>query len=91
VHATLTDYGLTGCLKRPACGIHQLIEHHGRFRVRARCRLAREVERRTARHERVERGTPRHLIDYNQNAKDRMVAAAYSVRPRRTLSSAPLN
>ena len=63
---------------------------------RAAVALAREVERRlphiaTSKWWKEERGQ-RVLIDYNQNARDRTVASAYSVRPNpMAMVSAPLH
>jgi DNA ligase D-like protein (predicted polymerase) len=100
VHATLTDYGLTGWPKTSGSrGIHinVRIEHRWSFLHvrRAALALAREVERRapalaTSKWWKEERHGV--FIDYNQNAKDRTVAAAYSVRPTPDARvSAPLN
>jgi DNA ligase D-like protein (predicted polymerase) len=89
VHATLTDYGLTGWPKTSGSrGIHINVRIERRWSFldvrRAALALAREVERRapalaTSKWWKEERHGV--FIDYNQNAKDRTVAAAYSVRP----------
>jgi bifunctional non-homologous end joining protein LigD len=86
----LTDFGLTGWPKTSGSrGIHiyARIEPRWTFtEVRgAAVALAREIERRapgeaTARWWKEERHGV--FVDYNQNAKDRTVASAYSVRPR---------
>jgi DNA ligase D-like protein (predicted polymerase) len=86
---TLSDFGLIGWPKTSGSrGFHVYcrIERRWRFSEvrRAAVALAREVERRTP-----ELATAawwkeeRHgvFLDYNQNAKDRTVASAYSVRP----------
>jgi bifunctional non-homologous end joining protein LigD len=85
----LADYGLTGWPKTSGSrGIHiySRIEPRWTFaQVRsAAVALAREIERRapqdaTARWWKEERHGV--FVDYNQNAKDRTVASAYSVRP----------
>ncbi len=90
VKATLEDHGLTGLPKTSGSrGIHinvAIVPEHDAITVRrAAVALAREVERRapeiaTAAWWKEERG-PRVFIDYNQNAPDRTVASAYSVRP----------
>ena len=76
------DVGLTGhahlCAHRAALGLH------GEVRLAAET-LAREVENRapglaTARWWKEERGES-VFVDFNQNAKDRTVASAYSIRP----------
>ena len=86
----LADFGLTGWPKTSGSrGIHiyARIEPRWSFtQVRgAAVALAREIERR-APHEATARWwkEERHgvFVDYNQNAKDRTVASAYSVRPR---------
>jgi len=86
----LADFGLTGWPKTSGSrGIHiyARIEPRWTFtEVRgAAVALAREIERRapdeaTARWWKEERHGV--FVDYNQNAKDRTVASAYSVRPR---------
>jgi bifunctional non-homologous end joining protein LigD len=85
----LADFGLTGWPKTSGSrGIHiySRIEPNWTFtQVRsAAVALAREIERRapqdaTARWWKEERHGV--FVDYNQNAKDRTVASAYSVRP----------
>jgi DNA ligase D-like protein (predicted polymerase) len=90
VGATLDDFGLIGWPKTSGSrGMHVNIRIHQRWTFsqvrRAAVALAREVERRapqlaTSKWWKEERHGV--FIDYNQNAKDRTVAAAYSVRPR---------
>ena len=90
VHATLDDFGLVGWPKTSGSrGIHINVRIDRRWTFldvrRAAVALAREVERRapalaTSKWWKEERHGV--FIDYNQNAKDRTVAAAYSVRPR---------
>ena len=85
----LTDHGLVGWPKTSGSrGIHVniRIERRWSFDEVRRCALAlaREVERRapalaTSKWWKKERHGI--FIDYNQNAKDRTVASAYSVRP----------
>jgi DNA ligase D-like protein (predicted polymerase) len=100
VHATLTDCGMTGWPKTSGSrGIHINVRIERRWSFlhvrRAALALAREVERRapalaTSKWWKEERHGV--FIDYNQNAKDRTVAAAYSVRPRPDARvSAPLD
>ncbi len=89
VRAVLDDHKLTGWPKTSGSrGIHVYarIERHWEFSQvrRAALALAREVERRapeisTSKWWKEERHGV--FIDYNQNAKDRTVASAYSVRP----------
>jgi DNA ligase D-like protein (predicted polymerase) len=89
VRATLSDFGLTGWPKTSGSrGIHVNVRIERRWTFsevrRAALALAREVERRapalaTSRWWKEERHGV--FVDYNQNAKDRTVAAAYSVRP----------
>jgi len=89
VHATLIDFGLVGWPKTSGSrGIHVYVRIAQRWTFdevrRAALALAREVERRapgiaTSKWWKEERHGV--FIDYNQNAKDRTVAAAYSVRP----------
>jgi DNA ligase D-like protein (predicted polymerase) len=99
VRAVLGDAGLTGWPKTSGSrGIHVYVRIERRWtfdRVRrAALALAREVERRapalaTSKWWKEERHGV--FIDYNQNAKDRTVAAAYSVRPTQDARvSAPL-
>jgi bifunctional non-homologous end joining protein LigD len=89
VRATLADFALVGWPKTSGSrGIHVCIriERTCTFAEvrRAALALAREVERRapglaTSRWWKEERQGV--FLDYNQNAKDRTVAGAYSVRP----------
>jgi bifunctional non-homologous end joining protein LigD len=89
VHATLDDHGLVGWPKTSGSrGIHVNVRIAQRwtFEQVRRCALAfaREVERRapaiaTSKWWKEERHGV--FLDYNQNAKDRTVASAYSVRP----------
>jgi hypothetical protein len=99
VKATLDDFGLVGWPKTSGSrGIHVNVRIQPRWTFsqvrRAALALAREVERRapsiaTSKWWKEERHGV--FIDYNQNAKDRTVAAAYSVRPRPDArTSAPL-
>jgi DNA ligase D-like protein (predicted polymerase) len=90
VHATLDDLGLVGWPKTSGSrGIHVNVRIHRRWSFpqvrRAALALAREVERRaptlaTSKWWKEERHGV--FLDYNQNAKDRTVASAYSVRPK---------
>jgi DNA ligase D-like protein (predicted polymerase) len=97
---TLRDFGLTGWPKTSGSrGIHVNVRIERRWSFdevrRAALALAREVERRapkiaTSKWWKEERHGV--FVDYNQNAKDRTVAAAYSIRPRpRATVSAPLS
>jgi DNA ligase D-like protein (predicted polymerase) len=89
VRATLDDFGLVGWPKTSGSrGMHVnvRIERQWTFDEcrRAALALAREVERRvpqlaTSKWWKEERHGV--FLDYNQNAKDRTVAGAYSVRP----------
>src|SRR5438094_2755407 len=89
VQATLRDFGLTGWPKTSGSrGMHVIvrIERHWPFDevLRAALARAREVEGRapkiaTSKWWKEERHGV--FVDYNQNAKDRTVASAYSVRP----------
>ena len=90
VHATLEEFGLVGWPKTSGSrGIHVYVRIQqawgfGEVR-RAALAFAREVERRapaiaTSKWWKEERHGV--FLDYNQNAKDRTVAAAYSVRPK---------
>jgi DNA ligase D-like protein (predicted polymerase) len=90
VHEALTDFGLTGWPKTSGSrGLHVLVRIERRWSFdqvrRAALALAREVERRaptlatSAWWKEERRGV---FVDYNQNAKDRTVASAYSVRPK---------
>ena len=89
VRDTLGDFGLTGWPKTSGSrGMHVLVRIERRWTFdevrRAALALAREVEHRvpklaTSKWWKEERHGV--FVDYNQNAKDRTVAAAYSVRP----------
>ena len=89
VRATLEECGLTGWPKTSGSrGIHVYVRIERRWTFdevrRAALALAREVERRapdlaTSKWWKEERHGV--FLDYNQNAKDRTVAGAYSVRP----------
>ena len=89
VRESLVDLGLTGWPKTSGSrGIHINVRIEPRWTFpqvrRAALALARDVERRapelaTSRWWKEERHGV--FIDYNQNAKDRTVASAYSVRP----------
>jgi bifunctional non-homologous end joining protein LigD len=90
VRATLDDFGLVGWPKTSGSrGVHIYVRIERRWKFdpvrRAALALAREVERRvpglaTSKWWKEERHGV--FLDYNQNAKDRTIAAAYSVRPR---------
>lgn len=90
VRETLSDLGLVGWPKTSGSrGIHVNVRLHPRWTFhevrRAALALAREVERRapsiaTSKWWKEERHGV--FLDYNQNAKDRTVASAYSVRPK---------
>jgi hypothetical protein len=99
VRATLDDFALVGWPKTSGSrGVHVAIRIEQAWTFtqvrRAALALAREVERRvpglaTSKWWKEERHGV--FIDYNQNAKDRTVAAAYSVRPNpQARVSAPL-
>jgi len=87
--ATLRDFGLLGWPKTSGSrGMHVVVRIEQRWTFgevrRAALALAREVERRaptiaTSKWWKEERQGV--FVDYNQNAKDRTVASAYSVRP----------
>jgi len=89
VEETLRDFGLTGWPKTSGSrGLHINVRIERRWGFdqvrRAALALAREVERRapaiaTSKWWKEERHGV--FVDYNQNAKDRTVASAYSVRP----------
>jgi len=89
VEAALGDFGLTGWPKTSGSrGLHVNVRIYSRWTFtqvrRAALALAREVERRapalaTSKWWKEERRGV--FVDYNQNAKDRTVASAYSVRP----------
>src|SRR4029077_19870613 len=91
VRDVLMDFGLTGWPKTSGSrGFHIYARIEPRWGFsdvrRAAVALAREVERRapdlaTAQWWKEERHGV--FVDYNQNAKDRTVASAYSVRPTR--------
>jgi bifunctional non-homologous end joining protein LigD len=96
----LADHGLTGWQKTSGSrGIHVNVRIERRWAFsdvrRAALALAREVERRapelaTSRWWKEERHGV--FLDYNQNAKDRTTASAYSVRPTQDARvSTPLN
>jgi bifunctional non-homologous end joining protein LigD len=90
VQATLGDFGLRGWPKTSGSrGMHIYVRIERRWTFtevrRAALALARDVERRapalaTSKWWKEERHGV--FLDYNQNAKDRTVAAAYSVRPK---------
>jgi DNA ligase D len=89
VKSVLDDHGLVGFPKTSGSrGIHvnvRVVPEHGFTEVRrAALALAREVERRvpelaTSKWWKEERHGV--FVDYNQNARDRTVASAWSVRP----------
>jgi DNA ligase D-like protein (predicted polymerase) len=89
VEATLKDFDLVGWPKTSGSrGMHVYVRIEPRWTFvemrRAALALAREVERRvpalaTSKWWKEERHGV--FLDYNQNAKDRTIAAAYSVRP----------
>src|SRR5262249_32540225 len=89
VQAALTDLGLVGWPKTSGSrGMHVYVRIEQRWPFtavrRAALAFAREVERRapalaTSKWWKEERHGV--FLDYNQNAKDRTIAAAYSVRP----------
>jgi bifunctional non-homologous end joining protein LigD len=100
VRATLDDLGLVGWPKTSGSrGMHIYIRLAPRWVFddvrRAALAFAREVERRapalaTSKWWKEERHGV--FLDYNQNAKDRTIASAYSVRPRADARvSAPLS
>jgi hypothetical protein len=90
VHATLGELGLLGWPKTSGSrGLHIYVRIQPRWTFsevrRAALALAREVERRlpslaTSKWWKEERHGV--FLDYNQNAKDRTIAGAYSVRPK---------
>src|SRR3954467_9127893 len=90
VHSAIDDFSLVGWPKTSGSrGIHIYVRIHPRWTFaevrRAALALAREVERRapalaTSKWWKEERQGV--FLDYNQNAKDRTVASAYSVRPK---------
>jgi DNA primase len=89
VRATLDDFGLVGWPKTSGSrGMHVYVRIERRWTFdevrRAALAFAREVERRapalaTSKWWKEERHGV--FLDYNQNAKDRTIAAAYSIRP----------
>ena len=90
VESTLADFGLIGWPKTSGSrGIHVYVRIERRWVFtevrRAALAFAREVERRaprlaTSKWWKEERHGV--FLDYNQNAKDRTIASAYSVRPK---------
>jgi bifunctional non-homologous end joining protein LigD len=99
VHETLDDFGLSGWPKTSGKrGLHIYVRIRKKWTFdqvrRAALALAREVEERapklaTSKWWKEERQGV--FIDYNQNARDRTVAGAYSVRPTPNAQvSAPL-
>ena len=90
VESTLKDFGMVGWPKTSGSrGIHVYVRLERRWRFgevrRAALAFAREVERRaptlaTSKWWKEERHGV--FLDYNQNAKDRTIASAYSVRPK---------
>jgi hypothetical protein len=90
VHAALADFGLAGWPKTSGSrGMHVYVRIEPRWTFpevrRAALSFAREVERRapalaTSKWWKEERHGV--FLDYNQNAKDRTIAGAYSVRAR---------
>jgi DNA ligase D-like protein (predicted polymerase) len=90
VEAVLAEFGLVGWPKTSGSrGMHVYVRIERRWAFgdvrRAALAFAREVERRapdiaTSKWWKEERHGV--FLDYNQNAKDRTIAAAYSVRPR---------
>jgi len=99
VETTLADFGLVGWPKTSGSrGIHVYVRIDRRWGFsevrRAALAFAREVERRaptlaTSKWWKEERHGV--FLDYNQNAKDRTIASAYSVRPKADARvSAPL-
>jgi bifunctional non-homologous end joining protein LigD len=90
VESTLKDFGLIGWPKTSGSrGIHVYVRIERRWAFgevrRAALAFAREVERRapnlaTSKWWKEERHGV--FLDYNQNAKDRTIASAYSVRPK---------
>ena len=90
VQATLSEFGLVGWPKTSGSrGMHVNVRIERRWTFpqvrRAALAFAREVERRapalaTSKWWKEERQGV--FLDYNQNAKDRTVAAAYSIRPK---------
>src|SRR3954471_192916 len=100
VHSALNDFALTGWPKTSGSrGIHVYVRIERRWTFqevrRAALAFAREVERRapslaTSKWWKEERHGV--FLDYNQNAKDRTIASAYSVRAKPDARvSAPLD
>jgi bifunctional non-homologous end joining protein LigD len=88
VNETLSDHGLRGYPKTSGSrGIHVNVRIEPKWSFtevrRAALALAREVERRTELATSRWWKEERHgvFVDYNQNARDRTVASAWSVRP----------
>ena len=89
-HEVLQEFGLVGWPKTSGSrGIHVIVRIERRWTFdqvrRAALALAREVERRApglATSQWWKEQRQGVFVDYNQNAKDRTVASAYSVRPR---------
>ena len=88
INETLADHGLRGFPKTSGSrGIHVNVRIEARWTFtevrRAALALAREVERRTKLATSKWWKEERHgvFVDYNQNARDRTVASAWSVRP----------
>ena len=89
VHAALDDFGLTGWPKTSGSrGVHVYVRIERRWGFtevrKAAVAFAREIERRapnlaTSKWWKEERHGV--FLDYNQNAKDRTIASAYSIRP----------
>jgi DNA ligase D-like protein (predicted polymerase) len=90
VRATLADFGLAGWPKTSGSrGMHIYVRIAQRWTFndvrRAAVAFAREIERRvpalaTSKWWKEERHGV--FVDYNQNAKDRTIAGAYSIRPK---------
>jgi DNA ligase D-like protein (predicted polymerase) len=100
VKETLDELGLVGWIKTSGSrGMHVIVRIEQRWTFpevrRAALAMAREVERRapklaTSKWWKEERHGV--FLDYNQNAKDRTVSSAYSVRPTRDARvSAPID
>ncbi|MDQ1742399.1 MAG: hypothetical protein QOE23_738 [Pseudonocardiales bacterium] len=98
-HELLNELGAVGWPKTSGSrGIHiylRILPEHGFTQVRrAALAFARELERRvpdliTTKWWKEERGE-QIFIDYNQNARDRTIASAYSIRASTGLVSAPI-
>jgi DNA ligase D len=98
-HELLTEIGAVGWPKTSGSrGLHiylRIYPEHGFTQVRrAALAFARELERRvpdlvTTKWWKEERGE-QIFIDYNQNARDRTIASAYSIRASTGLVSAPI-